>query len=301
MPKAKFGLGRGLGALIPESSAPAGLLLVPVDQIGTNPRQPRRALNEAALAELTASVREHGVLQPLIVTRVEAEGGPPYRLIAGERRWQAARAAGLETVPVVVREATPSQTLEWALVENLQRADLNPIEIAGAYKQLVDSFGLTQEMVARAVGRSRPAVANALRLLGLPGPILDALAAGELSEGHARALLALPSDEARLRAWEQVRANDLTVRETEALVRDWLDHGEPTPAAPEATEPERSPHRVDPDTRALEEQLRHVLGTKVALHRGRRGGRLVIYFYSEEEFAGLYDRLRGGKAGEVEL
>jgi ParB family chromosome partitioning protein len=256
-----------------------------VDLIVSNPHQPRAAFDPESLATLAESIREHGVIQPLLVTRVEGEGEGPavYQLIAGERRLQGARLAGLSRVPVVVKEATSSEVLELALVENLQRADLNALEEAHAFRRLIDEFGLTQEAVAARVGRSRTAVANGLRLLGLSEDLKASLVRGEISEGHARALLGLPNEAARRQAWQRVVERGLSVRETEALVRHW-------PAAARRRAPQRRP---DPDAADLEERLRAALGTRVSLTRGRRGGRLTIHFYSDEELHVLLGRLLG--------
>jgi ParB family chromosome partitioning protein len=255
---------------------------VPVAAITPNPMQPRSAMDPETLAELAASIREHGLLQPLIVT---CNGPDQYQLIAGERRWQAARLAGLTTVPAIVKEASPQEVLELALVENIQRADLNPLEEASAFRQLVDEFGLTQEQVAQRVGKSRVAVTNILRLLRLPAEVRQALAGGSISEGHARALLALPTSEAQLAALEVVVQKDLSVRQTEELVRRLLAQP-PQPQPPEVPNPE---------AQALEQEFRDTLGTKVNLYRDRRGrGRLVIHFYSEEELQAIYDLIVGG-------
>jgi ParB family chromosome partitioning protein len=283
MTKAKGGLGRGLGALIPTFTP--GVETVDVDLIVPNPHQPRASLGTESLAALAESIREHGVIQPLLVTRVQPEGGGPavYQLIAGERRLQAARLAGLTRVPVVIKEATSSEVLELALVENLQRADLNPLEEAQAFRRLVDEFGFTQEGIAARVGRSRAAVANALRLLSLSDDLKASLARSEISEGHARALLGLPDEAQRRQAWRRVVERGLSVRETEALVRHW-------PPAVRTRAPRRRP---DPEAADLEERLRAALGTRVSLRRGRRGGRLTIYFYSDEELQALLDRLLG--------
>lgn len=278
------GLGKGLEALIPAAQEPAaGLVQVPVAAISPNPLQPRSALDPEALAELAASIKEHGLLQPLIVTR---QGPERYQLIAGERRWQAARLAGLVTVPVIVKEATPQQTLELALVENIQRADLNPLEEAAAFRQLVEEFGLTQEQVAERVGKSRVAVTNTLRLLRLPAEVKQALADSTVQEGHARALLALPTPEAQVAALKTVIGKALSVRQTEELVRRLL--AEPPPRKPK--EP------LNPETQALEQEFRETLGTKVTLYRNRKGrGRLVIHFYSEEELQAIYEAIVGGR------
>lgn len=290
MSEPKRGLGRGLSALIP-SGGPApeetagAVMQLPIDDIAPNPRQPRQSMDSRALEELAASIQEHGIIQPLIVTRSDpADGGPPYRIVAGERRWRAARLAGLSTVPVIVKDATPQAMLEWALVENLQRADLNPLEMATAYRALMDEFGLTQEDVAARVGKSRVAVANTVRLLRLPDEIKDALTAGQISEGHARALLGLDEEDAQLRALDLVIRRGLSVRQTEELVRR-------INAAAEIAR--RAVAARSPETRALEDRFRAALGTKVDLVRSRRGGRLVIHFYSEEELQNIYDLIVG--------
>jgi ParB family transcriptional regulator, chromosome partitioning protein len=244
--------------------------------------QPRGAIDPDALADLAASIREHGLIQPLIVTR---QGPDRYQLIAGERRWQAARLAGLPTVPAIVKEATPQQMLELALVENIQRADLNPLEEAAAYQHLVDEFGLTQEQVSERVGKSRSAIANTLRLLRLPAEVRQALADSTIHEGHARTLLALPTAEAQVAALRVVVNKDLSVRQAEELVRRLL--------AEQRTAKEKVQPAVAPETRALEEDLRARLGTRVNLYRSRQGrGRLVIHFYSEEELEAIYDLIR---------
>lgn len=277
----RSGLGRGLSSLIP-SYGPA-VETVDVDLIVPNPQQPRSRIDRQALAELTESVRQHGILQPLLVSRLQAEDGTvTYQLIAGERRLQAAKEAGLTKVPVLIKEATPRDALELALVENIQRADLNAVEEAQAYRRLIDEYGLTQEEVAARVGKSRTAVANALRLLGLSDDIQASLINGEISEGHARALLAITDAEERRRAWRQVVAEGLTVRQTEALARAWNT----APAVKAA--PNR---QADADRDAIEEALRVALGTKVQLIKGRRGGRLIIHFYNEEELQALVERI----------
>jgi ParB family chromosome partitioning protein len=281
--KQRSGLGKGLEALIPVAQEPsAGLTQVSISAITPNPMQPRTALDPEDLAELAASVHEHGLLQPLIVTQ---QGPERYQLIAGERRWQAARMAGLVTVPAIVKEATPQQVLELALVENIQRADLNPLEEAAAFLHLVEEFGLTQEQVAERVGKSRVAVTNTLRLLRLPAEVKQALADGTIREGHARALLALPTPAGQVAALKTVVSKALSVRQTEELVRRLL-----------AEPPRRKPKQpVDAETQALEEEFREMLGTKVNLHRNRKGrGRLVIHFYSEEELQAIYDVIVGG-------
>lgn len=276
MPPDRRGLGKGLEALIP--TAP-GVNQVGVDHIVPNPRQPRRVVDLETLEQLAASIKEQGLVQPLVV--MEIEGG--YQLLVGERRWRAAKLAGLETVPVVIREATPQQMLELALVENLQREDLNPLEAATAYQQLVEEFEMTQQQVADKVGKNRVTVTNTLRLLNLPDRVKDALLAEEISEGHARAILRLRGEKARVEVLEAIIKRGLSVRQTEQLVKRMVE------------EPQRSAKRREksPEVKALEDQFRQALGTKVRLTRGRKGGRLVIYFYSDEELQGIYDLVVG--------
>ena len=279
MTKAR-GLGRGLAALIP--SATIGVEEVDTDLIVPNPHQPRAAFSEESLQELVESIREHGVIQPLIVSGGDSPG--VYQLIAGERRLRAARLAGLARVPVVVKEAAESELLELALVENLQREDLNPLEEAQAYRRLADDFGLTQEAIASRVGRSRTAVANSLRLLGLTDQIRASLAGGEITEGHARALLGLETEVARHEAWRQVVDRGLTVRQTEELVRNWRD------ARPASRRP--GGRSRNPEVASLEDKLRTALWTKVELRRSGKGrGRLVLHFFSDEELESLLRRL----------
>jgi len=278
----KSGLGRGLGALIPGGEndlADNGIMLVPVGQVSPNPRQPRSTLHPEGLEELTASVREHGVLQPLIVTAGNTSG--EYILIAGERRLQAARLAGLTTVPVLVRQATDQQRLELAIIENVQRADLSPLEQAEAYRQLAEDFSLSHEEIAARVGKSRVAVTNTLRLLKLPDMVKNALIEGRVSEGHARALLTLSTPEAQAAALRTVLAQELNVRQTEELVRKLA--GEKPARKPQAV--------VPPEVAELEERLRVSLGTKVTLRAGRKGGTLTIHYYSDEELDALLGRL----------
>jgi ParB family chromosome partitioning protein len=256
-----------------------GVAELPVEAITPNPHQPRTSMDQAALQELADSIREHGLIQPLIVT--QSTSG--YQLIAGERRWRAAQLAGLATVPVIVKEAAPQKMLELALVENLQRADLNPLEEAAAFRQLIDDFGLTQEKVAERVGKSRAAVANAVRLLKLPQPIKVRLADGTISEGHARALMMLEGEAAMLKALATITHNQLSVRQTEEMVRRSL------------AEPKTKAKKVvaSGETRALEDRLRRALGTKVNLFRSRKGGKVVIHYYSEEELDSIYRRIVG--------
>jgi ParB family transcriptional regulator, chromosome partitioning protein len=275
-------LGRGLGALIPQRSAAAGgVTEIPLSRVQGNPHQPRQRFDLAELEALAASIREHGVIQPILVT----ESVHGYQLIAGERRVRAARLAGLERIPAIVRQLGDSEQLELALVENLQREDLNAIESAHGYRHLIDDFGFTQERLAERVGRARPTIANTLRLLELDPAIQEAIAADEISEGHGRALGALPQEHQR-RLLPTIVSDALSVRQTEELVRRLR---EPRPVA----EGEAAPPSRDPDRERVEEELRRALGTKVSLSRTRRGGRIVIEYYSEEELGRLYERLVG--------
>jgi ParB family chromosome partitioning protein len=278
----KSGLGRGLGALIPggeNALAENGVMLVPVNLVFPNPRQPRSTMHPEELKDLTASIREHGVLQPLIVTPGDLEGR--YVLIAGERRLEAARLAGLASVPVIVRQATDQQRLEMAIIENVQRSDLSALEQAEAYRQLAEDFGLSHEDIAMRVGKSRVAVTNTLRLLKLPDVIKNALIEGRITEGHARALLALSTLEAQAAALQTVLKQELNVRQTEELVRKLS--GE---------KPARKPKPVAvPELVELEERLRSSLGTKVTLRSGRNGGTVTIHYYSDEELNALMGRL----------
>jgi len=281
----KSGLGRGLEALIPGGEnfqMENGVMLVPVEMVLPNPRQPRNMMHPVELDELTASVREHGVLQPLIVTLGESTG--QYVLIAGERRLQAARLAGLTSVPVLVRQATDQQRLELAIIENVQRSDLSALEEAEAYRQLAEDFDLSHEGIAARVGKSRVAVTNTLRLLRLPDSVKNALIEKRISEGHARALLALATPDAQTAALRTVLAQELNVRKTEELVRK-LSGEKPAQKVKQV---------VSPDVTELEDRLRSSLGTKVTLRSGRKGGTLTIHYYSNEELDALTVRLLNG-------
>lgn len=281
-------LGRGLGSLIPKTGAGAGAETVDIDLIVPNPHQPRGRFEPATLQELAASIREHGVLQPVVVTEVRSDLGPAtYQLIAGERRLQAARMAGITRMPVIVKEAAEHELLELALVENLQREDLNPLEEAGAFRRLADDFGMTQEQISRRVGRSRTAVANTLRLLTLEDDIRSSLASGQITEGHARALLAIDDSRVRLDAWRRIVAGALTVREAEEIARVLKAGNATRKATPARTA------RADPHVRAIEDDLRQALGAPVSLTRGRKGGRIVIRYHSDEELEGIIGRIVG--------
>ncbi len=281
----KSGLGRGLGALIPggeNALAENGVMLVSVDLISPNPRQPRSMTHPEELEELTASVREHGVLQPLIITPADVAG--QYVLIAGERRLQAARLAGLTSVPVLVRQATDQQRLELAIIENVQRSDLSALEEAEAYRQLAEDFDLSHEEIAARVGKNRVTVTNTLRLLRLPDAVKNALIEGRISEGHARSLLALSTPEAQTAALHTVLAQELNVRQTEELVRKLSGEKPARKLKPAAV----------PEVAEIEERLRSSLGTKVTLRPGRKGGTLIIHYYSDEELDALLGRLLKG-------
>ena len=271
------GLGRGLGALIPATAG--GIDEIDVDLIVPNPHQPRTSFDEEALDELVGSMKEHGVLQPLLVSTSNAEG--VYQLIAGERRLRAAKLAGLSRVPVIVKEAATRELLELALVENLQREDLNALEEAGAYQRLAGEFGITQDEIAHRVGRSRTAVANMMRLLALSDEIKQSLAAGTITEGHGRALLAIEDEAERRNAWQQVIDRGLTVRQTERLARRG-----PSGASKLAH------NGADPEIDRIESRIRDTLGTKVELRRQKNGrGRLVLHFFSDDELNGLLSRI----------
>jgi len=277
-------LGRGLASLIPQRDGPASSVLdVPLSRVVPNPHQPRHHWDDADLEDLAASIREHGVLQPVLVT--ETIDG--YQLIAGERRVRAARLAGLDRIPALVRQLADRDQLEVALVENVQRSDLDPIDEALAYRQLIDEFGLTQERVAERVGKARATIANTLRLLDLHAAVQAAIAAGRITEGHGRALGGLPVD-GQAQVLATVVGQGLSVRQAEELVRRLRE--------PRATREPAAKPRLDAELERVEEDLRQRLGTKVSLTRSRKGGRIVIEYYSDEELGRLYDRLIGGPA-----
>ncbi|MEA3327157.1 MAG: ParB/RepB/Spo0J family partition protein [Chloroflexota bacterium] len=283
------GLGKGLDSLIPRNedqeeypsklTSSQVIIQVPFDLIHPNPQQPRISLDMGALEELADSIREHGVLQPLIVS--ENLDVDQYTLIAGERRWRAAEMAGLSMVPVIIRSVTEQEQLELALIENLQRSDLNPLEKAQAYSQLADNFSMTHEQIAERIGKSRTSITNTIRLLNLPDQAQRALGEGIISEGHARAILGLPNHQAQRAALSTILNLGLNVRQTEALVKK-MSGKKPSPVI--RTEPQ-------PEISALEEQLRKFFETKVKLNRGRKGGNLVIYYYSDEELNAILDKI----------
>lgn len=281
----KSGLGKGLDALIPSGTASesqaSGSLEVKITAIRPNPRQPRVKIDSGQLDDLTNSIRTHGILQPLVVLPADPKGR--YTLIAGERRLRAAKEAGLSVVPVIIRDTTEAGQLELALIENLQRTDLNPLEAADGYRQLVDDFSLSHDDVARRVGKSRTTVSNTLRLLKLSAAVREALTNDKISEGHARALLALPTAQSQSAALETILGRGLNVRQTEELVRRLQG----------ARTQKKAAQRRSAEETALEEQLQDSLGTRVTLRRSAKGGSIVIRFFSDEELNTLVERLLG--------
>jgi ParB family chromosome partitioning protein len=289
-------LGRGLSALIPPAPLAPPAAAAPrapapgrpagppheldIDLLTPNPRQPRTYIEEQALEELAQSIRTNGVIQPVVVR----PSGDRYEIVAGERRWRAAQRAGLLKVPVVVRHVTDANLLQVALIENIQREDLNPIEEAQAYRRLSDEMHLSQEEIAASVGKDRATVANYVRLLRLPAEVRNEVATSAISMGHARALLALPDEPAQRRVAREVVSRGLSVRDTEALVR--RETAPPQPA---------EPAKADPNTRAAEDQLKLALGTRVRILRQRRGGRIEIDFASEDELQRLFEQLTEGR------
>ncbi|MFC2028733.1 ParB/RepB/Spo0J family partition protein [Chloroflexota bacterium] len=281
----RVGLGKGLDALIPGGDdfyLDKGSRLVDIERINPNPSQPRRKMISIELEDLANSIAEHGILQPLIISPANDSGN--FILIAGERRLEAARLAGLEQVPVVIREATDVQRLELALIENIQREDLNPLEEAQAFAQLSDEFSLSHEEIARRVGKNRTTITNRLRLLKLPDAVQGALVEGTITEGHARALLGLSNMEAQVTLLKTIIGRDLNVRQVEELVRKLT--GQQKKKKPAA--------RKDPHVSALEDKLQSNLGTKVRMHSGKRGGSVTIFYYSDEELDALLERLLDG-------
>lgn len=273
-------LGRGLSALIPDAplspQTSARPLEVDTDLLTPNRFQPRTTMDDGRIEELARSIRSNGIIQPIVVRK--SENG--YEIIAGERRWRASQRAGLLKVPIVVRDIPDDRLLAAALIENLQREDLNPMEEAQAYRRLADEFHLTQEQIADAVGKDRSSVANMTRLLRLPLEVRENVAAGTLAMGHARALLSLPDEAAQLRLGREVVSKQLSVRETEVLVKKAL-----TPAVPSEV-PQKDVH-----TRAAEDRLRFALGTAVRIVRRHKGGRIEVDFKSEEELQRLYEQM----------
>jgi len=318
------GLGRGLGALIVDTASQteteterpdeaAGINQCPIDRISPNPHQPRDHFDEDALAELAASIKTHGIIQPLVVT-ANPQKPERYWLIAGERRWRAAQQAKLTTVPVIVREASSQQLVEWALVENIQRADLNPLEEGAAYQTLVDDFGLTHAAIAERVGKSRSAITNTMRLLQAPTVVQQAVTTTLISAGHARALLALEEAPLIEAALQEVLEQALNVRQTEIMVKEWLVEKEGDEADDEADDEVGDEahatvaETVDVATASpeqaqvihMEDRLRSTLGTRVSLNRkGNGSGKLVIHFYTDEDLNAIYRLIAGEDDSEL--
>lgn len=284
MSSRRGGLGRGLESLIPGIGADTergATSNVDIDALEPNPLQPRVRWDDEQLDTLAASIREHGIIQPILVSRRGTS--KPFQIIAGERRWRAAQRAGLTSVPILVREATPSQILELALVENIQRADLNPIEEALAYRHLTVEFGLKQAEVAERVGKSRPAIANAIRLLSAPESIREAVANEQISAGHARALLTIEDPIIQEQLLQQVIRHGLNVRDTERLAQRAV------------SEPRRRAvaTRLDPSLQSVQTSLQRALGTRVDISRGKSGGKIVISFHSDDELSAILAQIAG--------
>lgn len=279
MPQSSRGLGRGLDSLIPigneetkDTGAPTNELKIAL--LKPNPHQPRRDFDEAMLKELADSVREHGVIQPLVVSKE----GKDFILVAGERRLRAAKLAGLDTVPVILRSTKEQQKLELALIENLQRTDLNVLEEASSYKKLIDEFNLTQDDVARRVGKSRSAVANALRLLSLPVEVKKGLREGLITEGHARVILSLPTLEKQLAFYDSIIKGKLNVRQAEAKAK---------------TSRESRVASLSIELKNIENDLRNIMGTKVKIQKKGAGGKIIIEYYSDEELERIVKKIKG--------
>ena len=303
-----YGLGRGLSSLIPQKKYPASdlagtpfssappaeedksksksggfnlkgksIVEVDIDQIVPNPQQPRINFDEEKLEDLAKSIKEHGIIQPIVVT----QEGAKFELIAGERRLEASKRAGLQKVPVIVREAGKKEKLELAIIENVQRHNLNPIEEAKAYKKLADDFQMSQDEVSAKVGKSRSAIANKVRLLNLPVEIQKSLIGGEITEGHAKAILALPNPEKQRALFELIKKNGLTVRQVEDKTKE-VTVGE-----------HKRVVNVDPAMKELENKLMGIFGTKVKLAKSGSGGKIVIEYYSDEELSGIINRISG--------
>jgi ParB family chromosome partitioning protein len=288
------GLGRGLSALIPgavDEGTGAGLLEVPVNAVKPNPRQPRTVFDEETLSALAVSIQEVGVLQPIVVRRT----GEAFELIAGERRLRAAKAAGLATIPVVIRESDDAESLREALIENIHREDLNPIELAEAFRELLEELGLKQETLAERLGMSRSHIANTIRLLQLPADAQQLLAGGKIQAGHGRALLSLADSEAQTTLALRIAAEDLTVREVEELVRNYIDH----PASEAAGKPSLKavPAPVENPLAEVEELLSEQLATRVTIQMGKRRGKMVIEFGSADDLDRIVSEIVGSGPG----
>ena len=279
----KSGLGRGLDALFSNSLMDANdsVKMVSISSIVPNPRQPRTRFTDNELSELADSIREHGVIQPLIVSE---QNDGTYTLIAGERRLRASQIAGLNTVPVVTRQADDRELLELALIENIQREDLSPLEAAEAYKSLEENFNLTHEEISKRVGKNRASVTNTMRLLKLPGEVQKALLEKKITEGHARVLLSLPTPQAQINAMNHIIKNELSVRQTEEYIRNLLGESN--------KKPKTAKTGLTPELKEIEDKLRQSIGTKVSLRPTKNGaGSINIHYYSDEELEAIIDKL----------
>jgi ParB family transcriptional regulator, chromosome partitioning protein len=271
----KKGLGKGLGALISSADTEeTGVKELRINDVEPNLNQPRKHFNDEKLSQLAESIKQHGIVQPLIVKREN----DTYKIVAGERRWRAARLAGLHTVPVIIKELSSKQVMEIALIENLQREDLNPIEEAEAYEKLIDEYGMTQEEISITVGRSRPAIANSIRLLSLPDKLRDMVINGDISSGHGRALLTIENKELQMRAVEEVVKKGLNVRETESLAKRLISMKE-----------KKKPKKLDEEYQAIEERFREIFGIKVRIVSNNKNGKIMIEYYSVEELERIVD------------
>ncbi len=282
----KKALGRGLGALLREEeileAGSPGYFLCPLDRLRPNPRQPRQSIDEQDLSDLAASIQEKGVLQPLVVRKADEQDGA-YEIIAGERRFRAAQMAGLATVPVVIKDVSPEEVLELALIENIQRKDLTPIEEALAYKRLLEEYGITQQELSKRVGKDRSTIANSLRLLKLPSDIQEDIAQGHISMGHARALLMLEGvKEAMYSLRDRIKKEGLSVRQAEAMARALLEKG---PSEP------RIPKKEDPNIKRLSDELTFEIGFRVKVVPKKRGGKVEIYYGDLDELDRIVELL----------
>lgn len=275
----KRGLGKGLGALIPESEEPDknSIIEIKITDIEANEMQPRKSFDDETLADLSESIKEHGVVQPIIVRKL----GNSYQIIAGERRWRAARMAGKRTIPAIVKECSNLEVMELALIENLQREDLNSIEEAQAYKSLIEEYNMTQEEISKKIGKSRPAIANSLRLLQLPQEIKNMIEEGKVTQGHARALLAIGSEKKQLEMAEKIINQQLNVRQIEKLVKE-TKHQKKN---------EKPLNNFQIEINQLEERLKTVLGTKVTIQHKNNKGKIEIEYYSNEDLDRILELL----------
>jgi ParB family chromosome partitioning protein len=288
------GLGRGLSALIPgatEEGAAAGLLEVPVNAVQPNPRQPRTVFEDESLDALALSIQEVGILQPIVVRKTSSG----YELIAGERRLRAAKRAGLATIPAVIRESDDTESLREALIENIHREDLNPIELAEAFRELLEELGLKQETLAERLGMSRSHIANTIRLLQLPVDVQQLLADGRIQAGHGRALLTLGDGEAQRTLATRIAAEELTVRDVEELVRNYLEH--PAGAAPPKAALQAAPEPKDNPLAEVEEILSEQLATRVSIQMGRKRGKVIIEFGSADDLDRIVSEIVGSGPG----